>query len=87
MFIAIGAYDPQSILTRVRYPVLAINGENDLQVAADEILTGIRKALGAEKNRDIQVVKLMGLNHLFQKCTSGGPQSMVVSMKRSPQQR
>lgn len=66
-------YDPQPVLTRVRCPVLAINGEKDLQVAADENLPGIRRALEAGGNRDVQIVKLPGLNHLFQTCTTGAP--------------
>jgi fermentation-respiration switch protein FrsA (DUF1100 family) len=66
-------YDPQPVLTRVRCPVLAINGEKDLQVAADENLPGIRKALETGGNLDVQVVELPGLNHLFQTCTTGAP--------------
>jgi len=44
-----------------------------LQVAAKENLPGIRKALEAGGNRDVQVVELPGLNHLFQKCATGAP--------------
>ncbi len=72
-FLQLVRYDPQPVLTRVRCPVLAINGEKDLQVAAKENLTGIRKALEAGGNRDVQVVELPGLNHLFQKCATGAP--------------
>ena len=72
-FLEFVRYDPQPVLTKVRCPVLAINGEKDLQVAADENLPGIRKALEAGGNRDVQVVELPGLNHLFQTCTTGSP--------------
>jgi len=72
-FLELVRYDPQPVLTKVRCPLLAINGEKDLQVAADENLPAIRKALEAGGNRDIQIVELPGLNHLFQTCTTGAP--------------
>lgn len=70
-FLEFMRYDPEPILTQIRCPVLAINGEKDMQVAADENLSGIRKALEAGGNRDVHVVELPGLNHLFQTCTTG----------------
>ncbi len=55
-------------MTRVKCPVLAINGEKDLQVSPKENLEAIRKALEAGGNKDLQ---LPGLNHLFQTCQTG----------------
>ena len=65
------AYDPRPTLRQVKCPVLAINGEKDLQVAAGENLDAIREALLAGGNRDVKTVELPGLNHLFQPCTTG----------------
>jgi pimeloyl-ACP methyl ester carboxylesterase len=65
------AYDPRPTLQAVKCPVLAINGEKDLQVAAKENLPAIRKALAAGGNQRVKTVALPGLNHLFQSCQTG----------------
>ena len=65
------AYDPRPTLTAVKCPVLAINGEKDLQVAAAENLPAIRAALTAGGNPNVKTVALPGLNHLFQACRTG----------------
>ena len=67
------AHDPRSTLGEVKCPVLAINGEKDLQVDADQNLPEIEKALAAAGNQDVTTVKLDGLNHLFQTCVTGAP--------------
>jgi uncharacterized protein len=67
------AFDPQPWLTKVKCPVLALTGELDLQVPAGENLIGIASALEAGGNRDYAVVKLPGLNHLFQTAKVGAP--------------
>ena len=64
-------YDPKPALMKVRCPVLAINGEKDLQVPPDENLKVIEQTLAAAKNPDYKVMKLLGLNHLFQTCKTG----------------
>jgi pimeloyl-ACP methyl ester carboxylesterase len=61
-------HDPRPTLRRVRCPVLAINGANDLQVLPQENLTAIEAALRAGGNRHAVVKELPGLNHLFQTC-------------------
>jgi pimeloyl-ACP methyl ester carboxylesterase len=66
-------YDPRPTLQSVRCPVLAINGEKDLQVSAKANLAGIRAALEAGGNTRSQVEELPGLNHLFQHATTGSP--------------
>jgi hypothetical protein len=66
-------YDPSLTLTKVRCPVLAINGEKDLQVPPSQNLPAIRKALEAGGNKDFEVVELPGLNHLFQTAKTGSP--------------
>jgi pimeloyl-ACP methyl ester carboxylesterase len=66
-------YDPRPTLRTVRCPVLAINGEKDLQVPAKENLAEIEKALKAGGNRSVKSVEFPGLNHLFQPCKTGSP--------------
>jgi len=65
------AHDPAPALRRVRCPVLALNGERDVQVTPKENLAGIEAALRAGGNRDVTVRELPGLNHLFQTCQGG----------------
>ena len=64
-------YDPRPTLKAVKCPVLALNGEKDLQVAAKENLAAIREALAAGGNQKVETVALPGLNHLFQTCQTG----------------
>jgi uncharacterized protein len=65
--------DPAEFWKKVKCPVLALNGEKDVQVAADVNLPEIEKALKASGNNNVKTVKLPGLNHLFQHCTTGLP--------------
>lgn len=67
------AYDPATALTHVMCPVLAINGEKDLQVPPKQNLPAIRKALEAGGNTHFEVAELPGLNHLFQTAKTGSP--------------
>lgn len=64
-------YDPATALERVKCPVLALNGEKDLQVPADANLAAIEAALKKAGNTRATVLKLEGLNHLFQRCEKG----------------
>ncbi len=65
------AYDPRPTLAKLRMPVLALDGDKDVQVVSKQNLPAIREALKA--NRDATVVEMPGLNHLFQTATTGGP--------------
>ena len=67
------SYDPQKSLTKVKCPVLALNGEKDLQVPAKENIEAIDKALKKAGNKDYTIKELPGLNHLFQHCKTGSP--------------
>lgn len=67
------AYDPAPTLRKVACPVLAINGEKDLQVPPSQNLPVIKASLAAGGNKDFQTVEMPGLNHLFQTCTTGSP--------------
>ena len=66
-------YDPVPTLEKVKCPVLAINGELDLQVPAVDNLNAIAKALEQGGNENVTVQMLPGLNHLFQECETGSP--------------
>ncbi|MBL8149999.1 MAG: alpha/beta fold hydrolase [Blastocatellia bacterium] len=65
------AYDPSVALKQIKCPVLALNGEKDIQVPAKENLKAIDEALKAGGNKDYKIVTLSGLNHLFQSCETG----------------
>jgi pimeloyl-ACP methyl ester carboxylesterase len=65
--------DPATFWREVKCPVLALNGEKDLQVAARENLPSIEKALRSSGNNSVKTVSLPGLNHLFQHCDKGLP--------------
>lgn len=64
-------YDPRAALMKVKCPVLAVNGEKDIQVSAKENLEAIRLALGAGGNNDYTTLVLPKLNHLFQTAPTG----------------
>jgi alpha-beta hydrolase superfamily lysophospholipase len=61
-------YSPETALTKIKCPVLAINGEKDVQVPAEINIGNIRKALTAGGNKNFRAEVLPGLNHLFQHC-------------------
>lgn len=67
----IARFEPRSAIRKVRVPVLALNGGLDLQVDAAQNLPRIEQALREANNDDVTVVRLPGLNHLFQKTETG----------------
>ena len=67
------AYDPAGALRKVRCPVLALNGEKDLQVPPKLNLPAIRQALEEGGNKHFETDELPGLNHLFQTARTGAP--------------
>ena len=64
-------FDPAPVLEKVKCPVLAINGEKDLQVPPKENLSAIETTLKKGGNNNFEVKMLPGLNHLFQTSTTG----------------
>src|SRR5215217_3060989 len=64
-------FDPQPVLKNVKVPVLALNGELDLQVAAKENLELIGAGLKAGGNEDVTIKAFPRLNHLFQTSQTG----------------
>ena len=65
------AYDPRIALAKVKVPILALDGTKDVQVVSSQNLPAIRDA--TKTNRDVTIVELPGLNHLFQPATTGSP--------------
>ena len=64
-------YDPSLILDKVHCPVLAVNGDKDLQVPAEVNLAAIRAGLERGGNQNVTTIVFPGLNHLFQECETG----------------
>lgn len=67
-------YDPTAALEKVKCPILALNGEKDYQVPPKEHFKGIMQATRKGRNKNVKLVEMPGLNHLFQKCKTGGPE-------------
>jgi fermentation-respiration switch protein FrsA (DUF1100 family) len=65
------SYNPSATLQKIKCPVLAINGDKDVQVPAKTNLDAIEKALMEGGNKKFEVKILHGLNHLFQLCKTG----------------
>lgn len=66
-------YDPASSLQKVKCPILAVNGEKDLQVPAKENLSAIERIAKKAGNKDVTTKMYPNLNHLFQECKTGSP--------------
>ena len=64
------SYDPTTSLSKVQCPVLAINGEKDLQVPPNNLQL-IHAALVKGGNKNVTVSEFPGLNHLFQTSETG----------------
>ena len=64
-------YDPYPALTKLTCPVLALNGEKDLQVPPQSNLPLIENALKEAKNANFKIMEIPGVNHLFQTCETG----------------
>lgn len=66
------AYSGAGTLAKVRCPVLALFGGKDLQVPADSNARAAAQAFASGHVASFSVVKLPGLNHLFQTARTGG---------------
>ncbi len=65
------SYDPAPTLAKVRCPVLALDGEKDLQVVPEQNIRAIKAALKVGGNRDVTAEVLPGLNYLLQPAKTG----------------
>jgi len=77
-------YDPLPALQKTACPVLALNGEKDLQIAPKENLAKIQKALQDGGNKDIQTTELPGLNHLFSTARRAPPPNTAALRRPWP---
>lgn len=66
-------FNPDNYLSKVKIPVLAIDGSLDLQVSAKENLGGIKSSLTKAENKHFEVFEFAGLNHLMQTAKTGNP--------------
>jgi dienelactone hydrolase len=66
-------YDPAENLKKVTCPVLAINGEKDVQVPSKKNLEAIKKHLESNGNKNVTIREFSSMNHLFQECKTGSP--------------
>lgn len=64
-------FDPVPVLAKLKCPVLVLSGELDVQVPPKQNLPPIAAALEAGGSRDYAIVKVRGLNHLFQTAQTG----------------
>lgn len=74
-------YEPFENLSKVKLPVLAINGSYDIQVLANENINGIDKALKKAGNKQYEVKIIPSLNHLFQ--TAQKPEQSYENIEES----
>lgn len=65
------AYASRESLRKAMCPVLALNGSLDVIVSAKENLGAIHDALS--QNKDVTVMEIYGINHLFQTAKTGSP--------------
>lgn len=65
-------HDPRVTLEKVNCPVLALNGEKDLQVKPKENLSAIGGAFSGSRARLLTTREFPDLNHMFQHCKTGG---------------
>lgn len=66
-------YKPEDYLSRVKCPVLALNGDKDIQVEAVSNIGGITEIIQRSGNVQLSTHILPGLNHLFQTAETGAP--------------
>lgn len=66
-------YNPDTEFSKIKIPVLAINGSLDTQVSAKENLNGIKTSLTKAGNKNFETMEIPGLNHLMQTATTGSP--------------
>ena len=64
-------FEPATCWKQVTCPVLAVNGELDMQVTAKENLAGIQEALAEGGNEQVTIKEFKSLNHLFQIAETG----------------
>jgi hypothetical protein len=72
-FQSLALIDPRESLRAVRAPVLALFGENDLQVPSGLNREAAETTLSGAEHPDFEIVVIPGANHLFQDGGTGHP--------------
>jgi pimeloyl-ACP methyl ester carboxylesterase len=67
------AIDPDDYISKVSCPVLAMNGEEDVQCPPEQNLPAIEQSLKKAGNSNYKIETLPGLNHLFQTSETDSP--------------
>lgn len=70
-------YDPIPALQKIKIPVGVIQGENDIQVDADQNVPPIKKALEKGPCKTYKIERLPKLNHLLQESKTGAIEEYV----------
>ena len=65
------SYDPGPALEKVKCPVLALAGAQDMDVIADQNVPAMKAAFGRAGNHDVTIEVLPRLNYLFQTADTG----------------
>lgn len=64
-------FNPKPFLLKTKCPVLAINGDKDVQVISKLNLSAIESNLKMANNKDVTIKEFESLNHLFQTAETG----------------
>ena len=79
------AFDPVVYLSQIQVPILAVNGDADLNVTAAENLAGIEQATAMAGNDDVTLVEYPGLNHMLNRTeTAAGGDSIALGETVNP---
>lgn len=79
-------FNPDDYLSKVKCPVLVLNGEKDLQVPAKMNTEAIQKSLARAGNKKVNTIIYPNRNHLFQDCTTGSiDEYSTIEQTISPQ--
>ncbi|MGM0905376.1 MAG: alpha/beta hydrolase family protein [Pseudomonadota bacterium] len=68
------AFEPSRYLSQAESPILALNGNKDIQVLAESNTTALKQLLSEHGHPSSEVRVFDGLNHLFQEAESGLPE-------------
>ena len=63
------ALTPSEFISQIHCPVLALNGDKDIQVTASENIDELKRDLPPNRQTVLKIYP--GLNHLFQHCQTG----------------
>jgi hypothetical protein len=66
-------HDPKENIVKLKCPVLALNGEKDIQVIAEPNIEKFKEFAKESGNKSFETKIFPDLNHLFQHCDTGAP--------------